>query len=79
MHIWDRTGTRHKCHQHPWCPVPGVTSLRSSHKKKKKNLSHSIYWVIKEQLAALLEAAFLLFGFARKIIPNPLLAQLFPL
>lgn len=47
--------------------------------KKKKNLSHSIYWVIKEQLAALLEAAFLLFGFARKIIPNPLLAQLFPL
>lgn len=47
--------------------------------QKKKNLSHSIYWVIKEQLAALLEAAFLLFGFARKIIPIPLLAQLFPL
>lgn len=34
---------------------------------------------MKVQSAALLEAAFLLFGFARTIIPILLLAQLFPL
>lgn len=63
-------------------PIPLVPCARgdiSQELPRKKNVSHGIYQVMKEQSAALLEAAFLLFGFARTIIPILLLAQLFPL